>query len=374
MKHLLVPCLATLLLCVGSIVRADEQPILTVGSVAPALNVQHWFPQADGKVQKVSKFEAGKVYVVEFWATWCGPCVQGMPHLAQLQREYREKGVQIIGVSSEDLETVNQFLKQEVPQRAPAAKDKPAAAQTFAELTSAYSLSCDPDESTEQSYMQAAFQSTIPKAFIIGKDGKIEWIGHPGEMDDPLRQVVAGQWKREEFGKAFLAGQQAELARNQLNEALHRRDFAKAVELIDKRLKSSDEPQEQLELRLTKVQVSLAQNNVVEGAARLQECFVFTGGRVDMVDVICWHVFEQSEQRKQDLSPLLKVALVEGEKALKNAKGDALASLLDTVGRIAYKLGDREKANQLVTKAVELSTGENKEFSRQFLERVKAGK
>lgn len=371
MKRLL--CLAFSLLLVINL-RADDS-LLSVGSVAPELNVEHWFPQADGKIKKTSKFEAGKVYVVEFWATWCGPCVQGMPHLAQLQREYGEKGVQIIGVSSEDLETVKRFLEQPVPQRAQSGtKDKAAPTQTFAQVTSAYSLSCDPDESTEKSYMQAAFQSTIPKAFIVGKDGKIEWIGHPGEMDDVLRQVVSGEWKRDEFGKVFLAGQQAEIARNQLNEALHRREFAKAVELIDKRLKATEEPQEQLELRLTKVQVSLAQNNVVEAAARLQECFAFTGGRVDMVDLICWHVYEQSEQRKQDLTPLLKVAIAEGDKALKNAKGEALASLLDTVGHVAYKLGEREKAIQLVTQATELAVGENKEFSKQFLEQIKATK
>ena len=373
MKRLLLGCIA--LASMFNCLSAYADDLLSVGSVAPALEVEHWLPQADGKVKKVTKFEAGKIYVVEFWATWCGPCVQGMPHLAQLQREYAEKNVQIIGVSSEDLATVKRFLDQEVPQRTPsAAKEKPPARQTYAQLTSTYSLSCDPDESTEKSFMQAAFQSTIPKAFIVGKDGKIEWIGHPGEMDEPLRQIVAGQWDRDSFGKGFLAGQRAEVARMQLNEALHRRDFAKAVELIDKRLMQAEEPQEQLELRLTKVQVSLAQNNIAEAATRLQECFAFTGGRVDMVDLICWHVYEQSEQRKQDLTPLLKVAIVEGDKALKNAKGDALPSLLDTVGHVAFKLGQREKAIQLVTQAIELAAGENKEFSRQFLEQIKSAK
>ncbi len=282
--------------------------------------------------------------------------------------------MRIIGVSSEDVATVKGFLEQEVPQRGPAAKDKAAKPETFAQLTSAYSLACDPDESTEKAYMQAAFQSTIPKAFIVGKGGLIEWIGHPGEMDDVLRQVVAGQWDRTEFGKTFLAGQQAELARMQLNEALHRKDFAKASELIEGRLKKAEEAQEQLELRLTKVQVSLAQNKIDEAASRLQDCFNFTGGRIDMIDLICWHVYEQSEQRKQDLTPLLKIAFAEGEKGLKDAKGDALASLLDTTGHLAYRLGNRSKAIELVTQAVQLAVGENKEFSRQFLEQIKSEK
>lgn len=351
--------------------RADDT-LLTIGSPAPELKVEHWFARADGAVEKVTRFQSGKIYVVEFWATWCGPCLQGMPHLAQLQREYGEKGVQIIGVSSEDLKTVTRFLEREVPPVTQSAtQDKHLEAQTYAEVTAAYSLACDPDESTEKSYMQAAFQSTIPKAFIVGKDSKIEWIGHPGEMDDVLRQVVAGQWKREDFAKSFLAGQQADMARTRLNEALHRREYTKAIELIDQRLKNAQEPQEQLELRLTKVQISLSQNKIDEAASRLQECFDFTGGRVDMVDVICWHVYEQSEQRKQDLTPLLKVANIEGKKAIQNTKGEALPSLLDTVGHVAYKLGDRDKAIELITQAVELGTGENKEFSQQFLEQIK---
>ncbi|MCC6509694.1 MAG: redoxin family protein [Pirellulaceae bacterium] len=367
--------------------RLSADELLTVGSPAPELNIAHWFKQADGKARPVTKFQPGKIYVVEFWATWCGPCLQGMPHLAELQREYAEKGVQIIGVSSEELEVVQEFLAREAPQRVPV-KDKDEAGgksnkdekgkantakpQTFGEVTSAYSLTCDTDESTEKAYMQAAFQSTIPTAFIGGKEGRIEWIGHPGAMDDVLRAVVSGTWDRAEFGKQFLAGQQAEIAKTELNGALQRRDFAKAVELIDKRLSVTDQEQEQLELRLTKIQISLAQNNLPEATSRLQECFSFSKGRVDMVDLICWHIYEQSEQRKTDLTPLVKVAFAEGEKTLSLAKGEALASLLDTVGHLAYKLGNKAKAIQLVTQATELAVGENKEFSKQFLQQLKA--
>lgn len=371
MKRLLGLALCLFFSLSAGACRAGDE-LLTVGSQAPELNIEHWISKGPGNAKPVTRFEPGKVYVVEFWATWCGPCIQGMPHLVQLQKEYAEKGVRIIGVSNEDLETVQEFLAREMPQRGSEdeSKDKAKAPSTFGELTSAYSLTCDPDGSTDESYMTAAYQSTIPKAFIVGKDGKIEWIGHPGEMDDPLREVVAGTWKRDVFRKDFEATQRAEIAKTQLNEALQKRDFAKAVELIDKRIAESQEAQEQLELRLTKVQISLAQKKVDEATERLKECYAAAKGQVPMIDLISWHIYEQSEQRQVDMKPLLQVAYAQAQKTLADAKGQSRASLLDTTGHLAYKLGELDKAIQLVREAVETASGENKEFSKQFLDEL----
>ena len=344
---------------------ADD--LLTVGSKAPELNIEHWIKDGGGNFKPVTKFQPGKVYVVEFWATWCGPCIQGMPHLVQLQKEYAEKGVQIIGVSSEDLETVQEFLARSIPKRGDEKDDLPA---TFGELVSAYSLTCDPDESTDKAYMAAAYQSTIPNAYIVGKDGKIEWIGHPGEMDDVLRQVVDGSWKRDAYAKEFLASQKAEMARTKLNEALQKRDFATADKLIDEQIAATEGEQAKLELRLTKVQISLAQSKVEDATKRLEECYAAAKGEVALIDLISWHIYEQSEQRQIDMKPLLKVAYTQSEKALSGAKGESRGSLLDTVGHLAYKHGELDKAIKLVREATQAAKGENQEFSKQFLEEL----
>ena len=145
--------------------------LLTIGSEAPALDVEHWVQNGNGKFEPVTKFAPGKVYVVEFWATWCGPCVQSMPHLAALQTEYADKGVQIVSISDEDLDTVQEFLDREIRGAAepPGEEDgEDTEKQTYRNLTSAYCLTTDPDQSSYQDYMQAAAQAGIPTASIVG--------------------------------------------------------------------------------------------------------------------------------------------------------------------------------------------------------------
>src|SRR5262245_29820133 len=85
---------------------ADEAKILNIGDAAPALTVSSWV-----KGDKVEKFEPRKTYVVEFWATWCGPCKRNIPHLTELMHQYKDQGVQIIGVDiwEHDLALVKPF-------------------------------------------------------------------------------------------------------------------------------------------------------------------------------------------------------------------------------------------------------------------------
>src|SRR5262245_12902906 len=93
----------------------DPQPAagkkLAVGDAPPPLKAAKWLQGSP-----VTAFEPGKVYVVEFWATWCGPCIAIMPHVGELQREYRDKGVTVIGFSAADpnntADKVAEFVKK----------------------------------------------------------------------------------------------------------------------------------------------------------------------------------------------------------------------------------------------------------------------
>lgn len=68
---------------------------------------------AVGTSQKLAAFK-GKPVVVNFWASWCGPCVKEMPTLATMHREYEKKGITFIGVGVDSEKNVNAFL-QKVP-------------------------------------------------------------------------------------------------------------------------------------------------------------------------------------------------------------------------------------------------------------------
>lgn len=65
----------------------------------------------DGKPQSLAIYK-GKPIVVNFWASWCGPCVEEMPELSALQREYAKKGIQFVGLGVDSAANIKTFLKK----------------------------------------------------------------------------------------------------------------------------------------------------------------------------------------------------------------------------------------------------------------------
>src|SRR5688572_27537114 len=72
-------------------------PTLNVGDKAPKLSIENWV-----KGDEVKALGDGKVYVVEFWATWCPPCVKSIPMLTEIQKDFKKQGVTVIGVASSE--------------------------------------------------------------------------------------------------------------------------------------------------------------------------------------------------------------------------------------------------------------------------------
>lgn len=86
-------------------------PIITTGqsNKAPALALK----DLRGRALRLSDYK-GKIVLLNFWATWCPPCRAEMPDLIKMQREYRSKGLQVIGITypPQEIGEVRQFVKQ----------------------------------------------------------------------------------------------------------------------------------------------------------------------------------------------------------------------------------------------------------------------
>ena len=147
---------------------------LSVGDPAPAWKATTWL-----NGEAVEKAEAGKVYVLEFWATWCGPCIQVMPHLTELQAKYKDQGLVVIGMTGpdsngNDLDQVTRFAEKMGPKMG-------------------YLVAFDTTGTTYRNYMLAAAQRGIPCSFVIDRTGKVAYIGHPARLDEVLPKVLAGE-------------------------------------------------------------------------------------------------------------------------------------------------------------------------------------
>ncbi|MEL7473499.1 MAG: TlpA disulfide reductase family protein [Planctomycetota bacterium] len=153
-------------------------PELWVGAKAPELRIAEFV-----KGDPVTSFEPGRVYVVEFWATWCGPCIKAFPHLSKLQKAHKDK-LTVIGVNiwdeqpgeneADHSERITEFVDKQA--------DKMA-----------YTVAVEDGEQMAESWMKKAGRSGIPSAFLVDQDGKIAWMGHPMGMDDTLKALLDGK-------------------------------------------------------------------------------------------------------------------------------------------------------------------------------------
>jgi len=344
---------------------------MTIGSKAPAIDIEHWVSDREGAFEKVTEFEEGKVYIIEFWATWCGPCIRSMPHLAELQDQYADKGVQLISVSDESLKKVEKFLKKN--------------GGKYAELTSAYCLTADPDESVYKDYFRAAGRRGIPSAFIVGKTGLIEWIGHPthpkGEMDDALEEIVGDKWDREEFAVAFKKKQKLDLQMAEFGEFTQELwdmkedgDFEGALEDLDEYLADVDEDSPVYEQGMSIRNALIAEAG---GDIAMDELKRLTKEGVDpnSINELAWGVVEQAN-KGDDVSPeLLKAACGAAKKAValsKEAKAEQLTPMiLDTHANLLFLCDKLDEAIKVQEEAVELS--DDKQIA-DFLKKLKKAK
>jgi thiol-disulfide isomerase/thioredoxin len=206
--------------------KTAERPAITlkVGDAAPPIVAEKWI-----KGKPITKFEKGRVYVMEFWATWCGPCRASMPHLSEVARKYKK-----------DADVISFNVKELI-----AGKNKNgdyiAKVERFVSRLGDgmdYIVAADVREDVMwNTWLVASGRFGIPVAYIIDQTGKIAWIGHPASVEDPLEMVIAGTYNEE--GKLKLAQKvkerdaQSKSLNEELKVAENAKDYKKALQILD---------------------------------------------------------------------------------------------------------------------------------------------
>jgi thiol-disulfide isomerase/thioredoxin len=337
--------------------RAEQEITLKMGDPAPKLQVSKWL-QGD----PVKEFEKDKTYIVEFWATWCGPCRVSIPHLNDIHNKFKDKGLIVIGqdVSENDITKVEPFVKK--------MGDK----MTYRVALDLLEAGEKPIGKMSTTWMKAAGQGGIPTAFVVNKQGLIAWIGHPMALNDQLiGQFLDGTF---DIQKAAVEKEKEQAAQRekmrlprQLAAEMKAKQWDKAEATLLEIGKGLPENQ-RAGLDSTRFQILIGKADF-KGAIQL-------AGKISdehkdkamLQNELAWQLATNEAFKERDLELAAKIA----SRANDAAKGKDPA-ILDTFARVTFMQGKQDKAIELQEMAVKLAEGEAKNSLQAILDSYKKG-
>ncbi len=317
---LLVACLCSPLMAAGKLGPGDTAPPLAVGKFV--------------KGEPVKEFEKGKIYVIECWATWCGPCRQAIPHVTEMQKKFADKGVIFIGMNvwEHDASAVEPFVKQ--------MGDKMDYRVATDDTTDG------PDKGKmATTWLMAAGQNGIPCSFVVDKEGKIAWIGHPmNGLDKVVEGVIAGT-----FDPAKDAANKAKL--NEINKKIQAaagaNDWDGVIAGLDEVI--AVEPSLATRVGLNKFQVLLMKKKDSAAASALATKLAADNKTdAEVPNALAWLILKGEGIENRDNALALKLATQANE----ISKGEN-AAVLDTLAQAQLAAGSLDLAIETETKAVE---------------------
>ena len=320
---------------------------LTLGSNAPKLEVKEFV-----KGKAVKGFEKGKTYVVEFWATWCGPCRTSIPHLTKLQKQYKDLTIIGVAILEQDQSAVADFVEE--------MGDK----MDYRVALDKVPEGSDGDEGAMvKNWMEPSEQAGIPFAFIINGEGKVAWIGHPGEMDEPLEKIMTGKW---DIAAEVLKLKEIVAQRKKLEatfkklQALFGKfqedgDVTELLQELD--VAAKDIPDRANQFSLIKFQVLSSPKGNVDQALSLGTKLMESelGEDAEALNNLAWMLVAPDREKKADVK-LLKFALKAALKADNLSKRED-PSIADTLGKAYFDNGQLEKAIETQERVIELAVG-----------------
>lgn len=305
---------------------------LKEGDPPPPIKVAKWI-----KGTPVTEFRKDHVYVVEFWATWCGPCRQSIPHLTELAKRHKEK-VTVIGVSVWErvpVEKIEEFVR------------------TMGEKMD-YTVAADTlDGTMAKTWMQAAGQRGIPTAFVVA-GGQIVWIGHPMSLDKPLEAIVKGEFNWREEAKRRQEAEQKQALIDQafrcVQQAASQGKFDEAVAELDKFIEQHPELRRDLALLRFNLLVRHDESQAYAYARQLMEGELKDSP--DDLNALAWFIVDDSSVFKLK-QPDYGLAVQLAERAVQLSKNDP--NTLDTLAYAYFKKGEIQKALDTQRRAIALA-------------------
>lgn len=171
----------------------QSTPKVRPGVAPPKLSNLTWI-----QGEPVAELDQTKTYVLEFWATWCEPCITTIPHLNELATKFPE--ATFVGLSIEDHQDgkVKRFV------------EKMGQSMTYRVATTGT------NGSMLNAWLESSRQNSIPTTFVV-QGGIIRWIGHPSQLEKVLSDLRAGTHDMAAAERSFYAnlGPDPELSRIQ---------------------------------------------------------------------------------------------------------------------------------------------------------------
>ena len=334
----------TISVAVGLIVSVcAAQAELMVGDKGPGLQTGKWI-----QGEPVRAFDSNHVYVVEFWATWCGPCIASIPHLNELCQKFKDRGVIVIGQDVWDSDdAVAPFVK------------KMGTNMTY--RVALDDKSHDPDGFMNSNWWKRKVNHHgIPTAFIINQDGLIAWIGHPmGLKEQVLEDIVSGHYDlakaTAEYRKGWEENNQFQELQVKLFSALNNKKWDDAEAVLNKLTERYPEAKGFAALRL----------KILLGQKKFDQAYEFADSfsAANLTNEVwqnemAWDIATSEAPDARCLGLAERIA----ERGLQLTNGKN-AAVLDTLARVQFLLDKKEAAIATETAAVNLESNPNAKAS-----------
>jgi thiol-disulfide isomerase/thioredoxin len=293
---------------------------LKLGDPAPAVKADLWL---NGEPVNPAERDGETLYVVEFWATWCPPCLKSIPHLNELQAKWKDQKVVFIGITDEPEEIVRPF---------------------FEKMKMAYHVAIDTNRATVDAYMKDI--PGIPHAFVVDSKGLVVWSGHPlSGLEEAIGQLLEGTYDM----KITQALQKTE---EELQNLVMNGEYEKAAAKVEELIGQGSVKMEHFQVQLG----LLAQTGETDRFPEVyRRMFAAFEGDAESLNTLAW-IACTSPFSMCDLDMAWKAAQRAAE--LTERKDPAV---LDTLARVHYALGMLEEAAAIQEEAVKAGEGDKKD-------------